>query len=482
MANNLKQRAVNSTVWSFANQLLAKGISFFVQILLARLLLPEDFGLIAMVVVFINILNALSDSGMASSLLRTKNANEEDYNTVFISNFGFSIVFYAILFLLAPLIANFYNEAQLTTITRIYGTIIVIQSFSTIQRAKLTRQLEFKKLTFVELPAVLISGLVGVVAALQGLGVWALVFMHVSLRIMDAFLFWFTTRWKPKLKIHKEKFMQHFDYGIKMSLTTVTNQVFAESYNLFIGKFYSAGTLGLYNRSYTLQNTPTLVVGRSLNRVTFPMFSDIQDDNPRLKKYYKQIAAFVMLIMGPFTLISFFTAEQLIPALLGAQWKEAIPIFKVVIFLSLMLPIISFNLNIIKAKGLSGLVLKINTGLKILAILLIILVLKKGIMWLVAVQVFLKFLELATNSHFAGKLINYSLFNQLFDLIKTLSFSIFAGTFSYFLITKVHLDSSFTFIAVYVSLFMIVYISLLEVSNQPDYVALKHLVWNKIKK
>lgn len=354
---SLKQKTVSGSFWTFLELGASKGISLLVQIILARLLTPADFGLVAMIMIFIVIGQAIVDSGMNASIIRTKDADNSDYSTVFFVNVSFALVIYGLIFLAAPFVAQFYNQPKLVELLRVIGLVIPIQSFYSIHKTILTKKMDFKTQVLIGLPANVFGGVVAIICALNGFSYWSLAILQIFQFSFMLLFYWIFGSWKPSFVFSKEKFNKHIRFGYKLTITSLLHTFFDELYTIIIGKKFSESTVGLYNRAYTFQNLPTFIFARAVNRVTYPLFSELQNDNVRLKEAYKNISLIVLVIYSTVMFSLFFCAEEFIFVVLGEKWVKAIPMFKILCLAGILKPFIEYHYNIINAKGKSSLVL-----------------------------------------------------------------------------------------------------------------------------
>lgn len=428
---SLKQQTVGGVFWTFLQQFSVQLINFVVQIILARILLPAEFGLIAMLTVFIAIGNQLMDSGMTSSLIRTPKPDHEDYSTVFFVNLGVSIIFYIILFFTAPLISDFYSQPILTAIIRVYSLSFIISAFMAVQTTRLTKNLRFKVQMAMQVPSVVVGGVTGVMLAKSGYGVWSLVWMHLSQAFLFTMLHWIFSGWRPTFVINKDKLKYHFGFGYKLTLSGLLNAVFDNAYNIVIGKFFSATLLGYYNRAYTLQLFPVKNISTALNKVTYPIFASIQDDDLRLRNAYRKLLQQVMFWVTPLLTLSAALADQLFLVLLTEKWLPAVPYFQVLCVVGILYPLQQYNLNILRVKGRSDLVLKINIVKKVTLIVGISAAISFGIMALLITQALFSILSYVYNSYYSGRFIRYNVWAQIKDILPTIGLGIIcsAGVF-----------------------------------------------------
>src|SRR6218665_1523318 len=322
---SLKKQALSGVVWTFAEQFGSQIINFVINILLARILLPTDFGTIAMFSVVVSIASTLLDGGMASSLVRTNDTTEDDLSTVFWFNVAVSLVLYFLIFLLAPFIADFYKQPILNIIIRVYCLTLLVNSFVVVQKVHFIKELKFNIAFKIQLPSLILGGISGVLFAYLGFGVWALVISAIVQNFIFTIQHWFYSDWRPKFIFSREKFKFHFHYGYKMSLSGLLNIIFTNIYTIIIGRFFSVQQLGFYNRADSLKQLPLSNISTALNKVTFPLFAKISHDDARLKEVYKKLMKLVIFIIAPVLSIMVVSAEPLIRTLLTEKWVPMVP-------------------------------------------------------------------------------------------------------------------------------------------------------------
>lgn len=413
----LKKQVLSGVFWTSIQQFSSQGVSFLISVILARLLLPEEFGLIGMIGVFIGLGGVLMDAGLCQSLIRTTNPDEEDFSTVFYFNILVSILIYLVLFFSSPYIAAFFNQEILTSVIRWYCITFIINAFYNVQSARLSKNLDFKTQMKANLPALFIGGSVGVIMALNECGVWSLVGIALTQSFMNAAILWIITGWKPLFNINKDKFKIHFSYGYKITLSSILDIVFNNLNMIVIGKFFTPVQVGYYNRADSLKQFPVSTIGSILGKVTFPLFAEIKDDNFRLKEVYKKIMQMVTYVLAPMLLILSVLAEPLFIFLFTDKWLPAVPYFQILCWNGIMFPINAFNLDILKVKGRSDLYLKLEFIKKILLSVVIFVSFQFGIFGLLYGSVITSLLVFVINTYYTGKFIDYSLWQQIKDLL-----------------------------------------------------------------
>src|SRR5690606_22930492 len=412
--SSLKKQALSGVVWTFAQQFSVQAINFGVQIILARLLMPEDFGLIAMLTVFISIGQFLMDGGMATSLIRTKNPDQIDYSTVFMTNMLMSIMVYLLVYITAPFIGRFYEQDLLSDILRVYALTFVIRSFVAVHAAKLTKEMNFKTQMKLQVPSTIVGAIVGVSMAYMGFGVWSLVWLNLAQTIVFTVQNWVFIKWRPSLIFNKRRFKYHFGFGYKMTLSGLLDTIYKNAYRIVIGKFFSPASVGFYNQAETMRLFPVRQLEGVLGKVTYPMFSNIKDDK-QLKSAYKQTMKLVFFVVVPIMMILIVTGKEFFLFLFGEKWLPAVPYFQVLAFASITTPFTTYNLNILKVKGRSDLFLKLEIIKKVIGFLAIAISLSYGIMTLIISQVIVTHIFAYLNMHFSGRLISYSAKEQIKD-------------------------------------------------------------------
>lgn len=425
---NLKKQAVSGVKWNFLQQFSVQIINFGVQVILARLLMPEMFGLIAMIIVFISIGQTLMDSGMTSSLIRTKNPDQIDYSTVFVTNLLMSIAIYGVTYLLAPSIAGFYNQEVLTDIVRVFALTFVIRAFVAVHVAKLTKEMNFKLQMKLQIPSTIIAGIVGVTLAYQGYGVWSLVWLNLVQAITFTIQNWLFINWRPSLIFDWERFKHHFVFGYKLTLASLINTIYNDAYRIIIGKFFSPASVGFYNQAETMRLFPVQQISSVVGKVTYPLFSNINDD-VELKSVFRITLKLVLLLVIPVMLALILIAEEGFRFLFGDKWLPAVPYFQVLALASIVRPVSSYNLNILKVKGQSDLFLKLEVIKKLLGVLFVIAGLPFGVMGLVIASTVFFYITVIMDQFYSSRLISYSFKEQFKDL--KLLFMV--GFFSYIL-------------------------------------------------
>lgn len=424
---SLRKRAKKGFVWTFAQQFGNQIIGFTISLILARILLPEEFGLIGMIAIFVAVGNTLLNAGLTQSLIRSEDLDETDYSTVFYFNLASAIAVYILVFYTGPLIARFYDQPILTDIVRLYCLSFIFSAFSAVQLARLTKKLDFKTQTLVAIPATIIGGVVGVIMAYSGYGVWSLVWSSLITSFLSSVQLWFYSKWKPVLIFSTKKFIKHFHFGYKLTLSGLLNRIFDNIFLLVIGKYFSAAQVGFYTRAETTKQLPLSNIFNSLDKITYPMFAEIQNDDARLKRVYKQLLQMVLFVVAPLLIFIAVLGEPIFRFLFTEKWLPAVPYFQILCVTGILYPLHAYNLSILNVKGRSDLFLKLEILKKIIIVITIIVTIPYGIIVLLYGQVFISLVSFFINSHYTSKFINYPALQQLKHVLPVMILAVFAG-------------------------------------------------------
>ena len=429
---SLKDKTVKGIGWSAIDNVAGYAVTFVVGIILARLLSPEDYGLLGLIGIFTVICSSFINAGFVSALIRKKDATDDDYNTVFIFNLVISTLLYVILFLCAPLIADFFERQELIALTRVSSLGMVIGALAMVQRTRLTKRIDFKTQTIITIISAVVRSIVGIAMAFYGYGVWALVAQELTGTAMTTILLWYYNRWIPKLRFSTKSFKELFGFGSKLLLSDILNNVWNQAYQVVIGKFYAPATLGQYTRATMFSNLFSTNITNVIQRVSYPVLSEIQDDPSRLKDGYQRIIKTTMLVTFCCMLMLASVAKPMIIVLIGEKWTQAAYFLQIVCFYNMLHPLHAINLNILQVKGRSDLFLKLEIIKKIVAIAPLLLGIFINIYWMLIGSVFAGFIAYYLNAYYSGPLLNYSIREQILDIMPSFLIG-FTGAFLSFL-------------------------------------------------
>lgn len=425
--DTLRHRVVVGLFWQYFQRIGAQAVSFIVSIILARLLTPNDFGTIALIGVFITICNIFIDSGFGNALIQRKNIDEIDTSSVFYTNLGVSAILYVCLFFLSPVIASFYNEAELCPLLRVLSLQLITMALSCVQNAMLVREMKFKLNFYISISSVIVSSAIGLTCAYKGYGVWSLVYSQLGMQTANVIGYWVLVGWRPRLVFSIERVKILFDYGSKILAGSLLNVIYNNIYNLVIGKRYSTTELGFYNRG---QIIPTLLVenaANTINSVMFPALASIQDDKTRflgvVRKMVSTVAFIVFLLMGVLLPLS----SAVIGFLLTDSWLPAVPFMQLVCVTVCFTPFILINSAILTALGESSKYLKAVTVSKVLSIAMIFAASFVNVYFMVGCGALAAILSVALMGSWNNKLIGYSSAMFVGDILPSVAMSIVAG-------------------------------------------------------
>ena len=413
MADNLKQKTIIGVSWSFVEQILTRGVNFIIGIILARLLTPTDYGLVGMLGIFIALSQLFIDGGLAGALVRTKNPSERDFSTVYIINLVMSVVFYALLFIIAPAVASFYEQPLLKSLLRVTSLLLIIGSLSSVHGVVLTIRVDFKSQTIISLITALSSGILGIICAYRGMGAWALVIQSLTAALAGTIAKIAFVRWFPKLIFSKESFNRLFSYSSKMLVATIISILYDSAYPLVIGKRFSAADVGLYSQAGKFPGVACGTISSAMNRVSFPVLSQIQDDNERLLRVYDKYIQLASFIVFPVLMGLCGCAHPLISLLLTDKWLDCVPLMQIICFGLLPSIITTINLNLLYVKGRSDLVLRLEIIKKSFAFGIILITMFFNITIMCIGSAIYGFVALYFNTFYTKRILGYTFGQQI---------------------------------------------------------------------
>ena len=426
-----KSQIVTSLFWKLLERGGTQGIQFVVQIILARLLLPEDYGVIALVAVFILVANVFIQGGLNSALIQKKEVDNTDFSSVFYLSLAIASVLYIIIFFGAPFVANFYSMPELKMVLRVLSITLFFGAFNSIQNAYVSRNMMFKKLFYSSLGAIIISGALGIAAAYAGWGVWALVVQQLTNKLAICIIMWFTVKWRPTFKFSFNKMKGLYSYGWKILVSSLLNTLYTEIRTLIIGRIYSPAMLGYYNRGKQFPNIIVLSIDGAIQSVMFPAFSANQENRERVKDMVRRAIVTSSFLIFPITIGLAVVAEPLVKVILTDKWLDAVPFLQIFCFSFALMPIQSANLQAIKAVGRSDTYLKLEIIKKVKGVILLVIALPFGIYALAWSMVVNTIISTFINAYPNKKLLDYSYIEQWKDIMPSLLISIVMGGLVY---------------------------------------------------
>lgn len=416
MAESLRKKTIRGTVWSGIDTIAGQGVTFLVGLVLARLLTPQEYGLIGYILIIVAILNSIVDSGFSNALIRKKDAAEIDYDTTFIFNMALSLLMAGVMIVTAGPVSRFLNEPELVPLIRAMSAIVIINAAAIIQRTTLTKRVDFKTQTKVSLISSITSGAVGIGMAAGGMGVWSLVGQQISRQLLNTVFLWVFNRWLPRWRFSWKSFRELFGFGWKLMVSVLIDTAWKEAYQLVIGKCYTTATLGQYTRGKQFSDIFSSNMTTVIQRVSYPVLSSVQDEKTRLKEGYRKIIRVTMLLSFVLMFGLGAVAEPLLRVLIGGQWAEAAGYLQIIVFTACLYPLHGINLNMLQVEGRSDLFLKLEIVKKIVAVGPILLGIFISIEWMLWSSVFVGIFSYFLNSYFSGKMIGYGSWAQLKDV------------------------------------------------------------------
>lgn len=426
--NEFKSNNVlTNVIWRFAERCGAQIIQFIVSIILARMLAPETYGTISLIMIFTTIFQVFVDSGLGNALIQKKDADDLDFSTVFYTNVVFCIILYIIIFLISPIIANFYNNQHLIVLIRILGITVLVSGIKNIQQAYVSKKLMFKKFFWATIIGTIFAAIVGVTMAVNGFGVWALVAQQLTNLIVDTIILWITVKWRPKLQFSFQRLKGLFSYGWKLLISALLDTFYNNICQLIIGKKYSSADLAYYNKGKQFPDLIINNVNTAVDSVLLPTMSNVQDDKEKVKNMTRKSIKVSVFIMAPLMMGLAFTSNNVVELLLTSKWLPVVPFLCIYCIANMFYPIHTSNLNAIKAMGRSDLFLKLEIIKKIVGILLLLITMNISVIAMAYSLLITSFLSQIINSWPNKKLLNYSYIDQMKDILPSIILAVIMG-------------------------------------------------------
>ena len=434
MSDASRGKVIANLLWKFAESFGAQLVSFVVSIILARLLDPETFGLIGLVLVVTNILGVFVDSGFSSALIQKKDADDLDFSSVFWCNLAICLAAYALLFFTAPALARFYEAPDLAPVIRVLGLVLIISGFGGVQYAYISRKLTFRKSFVSRMAGVALSALVGIWMAAAGYGVWALVAQQLVSAFVGTVILWFISGWKPSFAFSWERLGTLFDFGWKLLVSSLIHTLYTNLRPLIVGKWYSKADLGLFDRGQRFPSVLVTNVNNAIGSVMFPVMADHQDDVARVRSITRRSISVSSYVIWPMVLGMAGTANVLVPCLLGQQWIGAVPYLIVFCFAFGLEPMQTANLAAMKALGRSDIYFRLELIKKAIAIAIVFIAAPFGVMPLAISAVVYSVIASVINAWPNRKLLDYSYLQQVRDVLPSFLLSCVMGLAVYFVV------------------------------------------------
>ena len=413
-------------MWASIEKFGTQAITFIIGIILARLLTPSDYGMIGLLVVFTSISNVFVDSGFSAALIQKGKCTQEDYSTIFFFNVVIGTLCYSICFLAAPYIAAFYKIPELEQLSRVLFLVIILNSVVAVQATKLRIELNFKLQSKITIITSVLTGIIAIIAAYNGLGVWALVLQSLSSSSLTILCFYIATRWRPSLVFSWTSFRGMLKFGSNLLAANLLGTIFENLYQLTIGKFCKASDVGLYNRAYHFVQLPTNALVDILIKVNFPLMAQYKDDDNKLKSVYERLLRTPMYILYPVLFLMAALSKPLILVLIGEKWVECALLLSILAFGCLWQPLAGINVYLLYVKGRSDTALKLDFIKKPIMITILFASIPFGLKWICIGRAVYCLIAFAINCHYTGVLMNYGFIKQLKSLLPILFYGIVA--------------------------------------------------------
>lgn len=431
---SVKQQAAKGVMWNTIERFSSQGIQFVLTIVIARILSPNDYGLVAMLGIFMAIAQTLIDSGFGNALIQKKDRTETDYSTTFYFNIIVSVLIYFLLFFIAPWISSFYDQPSLVSITRVFGLVLIINSFSIIQQARLTVVLDFKKQAFASLLSVLAGGVVGVWMACHGWGVWTLVWQALISAFFRSLLLWIYARWMPRRLFSWESFRGLFSFGSKIMLSAMLHTLYTNMYSLVVGKVFNAVELGYFNRAYTLGQFPVQNFSNIVFKVVYPIQCRYQNDTEKFNYIFVNSLRISCFFIFPLMLGIVILAAPLVEILLTDKWLPIVPLLQIVCIAQMWDPVMRMNASVLDAKGRSDYRLYSEVIKKIVAFGILFVSIPFGIKVMCAGLVLYSFADMVIIIGYSRKVTGIGYCKQFLNLLPVILLSIGMAGLTYLVV------------------------------------------------
>lgn len=477
---SLKDKTVTGVGWSAADAFLGQGVTFIVGLVLARLLSPEEYGLIGIVSIFTTVMLGIVDSGFSNSLIRKQEVTDEDYSTLFFFNFVVSVFLYALLYMGAPWIAHFFNRPQLLLLVRVMGLLLIIQALSIVQITILSRKIDFKTKTKASVISALSSGLIGIGMALKGFGVWSLVGQQLSRQLIYTMSLWYFNKWWPNAKLNRESLKYMWGFGWKLLVSGLLDNIWKEVYQMIVGKFYSPATLGQYTRSKQYANLFSANFTSVVQRVSYPALSQLQDEKERMVAAFRRVIKTAMFVTAIVMISMAAVAEPLIYCLIGPQWNQAATFLPLICISMSLYPLHAINLNMLQIQKRTDIFLYLEIAKKILAIGPICLGIFTNIYWMIIGTIITGIMAFFLNSYFTGKNLGYSSWMQLKDVAPSYGIAFLIAVCVYFF--KYLPLSNWIILPIQIVVGILVFFLVCEKSQLDEYIEVKGMAIQYLSK
>lgn len=481
MAGPLQRKAFWGMIWSAAGNFSRQLIQFVVGVQLARILTPDDYGLVGMLAIFTAIASCMIDSGMGNALVRKPDRTEVDCSTVYYFSVATALLMYAVLFVAAPYIADFYDQPALCDLTRVLCLTLVIGPLAGVHGTKLYIDMQFKKSSAISVASALVSGVVGIVCAYMGCGVWALVYMQLAGSVFCVLLTWLVVRWVPLCVFSRQSFRELFGFGSKLLASAILDKTYNNIRPLLIGKVYSGADLGYYTRANQYASLPATTASGLLGGVTYPLLCKLQHDEDILREKYRLLIRLSAFVVFPLLMGLAAVAEPCIVVLITEKWLPCVLLLQILCFSLMWYPVHALNLNLLQVKGRSDLFLKLEVIKKIMGVTMLVITVPISVTAMCYGAVVISLLCLGVNTYYTGQLIQVGFFRQMGDLLPIFLLSLAMGAGVWCLVTFLPLSPALQ-LAVGIPAGALIYVVGAILFRMPELTESCQLIRNNLRK
>lgn len=471
---SLKDKTVKGVGWSAADAFLAQGVSFLVGLILARLLSPEEYGLIGIVAIFTTVMFGVVDSGFANALIRKPDVTNDDYSTLFFFNLVISILMFAILYGGAPWIASFFGRPQLINLVRVMGIILIIQALSIVQNTILSKKIDFKTKTKASVFSAIISGVIGIGMAFGGCGVWSLVGQQLSRQIIYTSSLWLLNKWWPSIRFSMDSIRYMWGFGWKLLISGLLDNLWKELYQVVVGKFYTPAALGQYTRAQQYASLFSSNITNIVQRVSYPVLSQVQDNKERMVSGYRRIIKTTMFVTAVVLISMGAVSEPLLYCLIGPQWHMAATFLPLICLNMSLYPLHAINLNMLQVQGRTDIFLYLEILKKTIAVVPLCIGVFINIYWMLVSSIIVGIISFFLNSYYTGRSLGYSSWMQVKDVAPSYGVAFIVAISVYFL--KYLKISYWIILPLQIAVGAFVFIILCETIKIPEYLEIKDIV------
>lgn len=479
-SQSLKDKTVKGTFWSATDAFLGQGVSFIVGIVLARLLSPEVYGLLGIVTIFTTVLLGIVDSGFSSSLIRKQKVTDEDYCTLFFFNLAVSLMMYGLLFIAAPFIARFFERPQLLSLVRVMGLLLILQALSIVQMTKLSRDIDFKTKTKASLISSVISGVVGVVMAFSGFGVWSLVGQQLTRQLFYSGCLWVFNQWWPRFKFSRESLKYMWGFGWKILLSGLLHNLWGELKKVVVSKYYSPAMLGQYSKAGEYAKIFSSNFTSIIQRVTYPALAHLQEDKTHMMSAYRRVIKTTMFVTSVCMFSIGAVSEPLIYCLIGPKWHTAASFLPLICIYRSMYPLQAININMLQVQGRTDIMLFLEIIKKIILLAPLFVGAFVGIYWMLLCSILTSIIIFFLNSYYTGKDLGYSSWMQLKDVAPSYSVATIVALSVFFL--KYLPFSNWIILPIQIVVGIVVFFIVCESFKLPEYFEVKEIALGFIRR